>query len=446
MQNVLSVVRTVLATLCMVELASALCRLRHREARREAGWLALLLAAFAGRLLAPRGPLVDVVIPIAVVALTVDLLLAVNRRAGARVWTAVALACVVLLAAVGLAGIPAGTLRWIGLALLVLLSAPAIALLVAVWSKTGEPADFFLLLAAAAWDAATCVEAAGLVPPGSSDWLVAPLLLIVGYMLFEQGYLSPLTSSGYVDRLAAERRLMRRTYARLLESRNALVLQDRLIAAGLLALGAAHEFRDMLGDIRLAAERGRCSSGAEQKDRCLELVAENAAAGGSEAAELLERLGREGREEACRLDIRQVVERLIRIARPSWRPTGITISAGFAGSLLVNARPREVEQILLNLLRNAVDAIEASSGCAREIEIVASAAGAKVEVAVSDRAGGIPAEIAQGLFALGRSGTGSTGIGLYLAKDLAIRNGGALSYRPLPDGSSFVLSLPMARN
>ncbi len=443
MQNVTALARVALASLCLVELASALSRLRHREARREAAWLGLLLAAFACRLTVPRGTIADVAIPIAVVAFTVDLLLAIHRRPGAVAWTTTAMASAAVLAGLELAGFAGGTVRWIGVGLICLLSVPAIVLLVVLLNKTGEPADVALLVSSAIWGAASCAEAAGLIPLGASDWLVAPLLVLIGFMLFEQGYLSPLTSSGYVDRLAAERRLLRRTYARMLESRNALVLQDRLIAAGLLALGAAHEFKDVLAAVRVTAEHGRALREPGQKDRCLELVAEHAAAGGSEAAEFLERLGREGREEPSRLEVRQLVERLIRIARPSWRPAGITILTDIPDLLAVQARGREIEQVLMNLIRNAVEAIEASGICPREIHVRAKGGGGCVQIAVCDQAGGVPAAVRDRLFTIGNSGTGSTGIGLYLARDLASRNGGSLAYSTGAHGSCFVLSLPV---
>jgi len=442
MRNVLPVARIVLATLGTIELASVLTRLRHREARREAAWLAAVLAAFCLRLLLPRSSLADILIPIAVIACAASLLLALNQRRGMPSWALAALAAAGLLCALELARLPPALLRVIDAAALALLSVPAFLLLALLQRKTGEHADLLLLAMAAGWVGASCAEAAGLISPGASDWLIAPLLLLIAFMLFEQGYLSPLTSSGYVDRLAAERRLMRRTYARLLESRDALVLQDRLIAAGLLALGAAHEFKDVLAAVRLAAEHGRAGEGSEHKDRCLELVAEHAAAGGASAAEFLERLGREGREQPARIDVRELIDHLVRIARPSWRAAGITLSMELGDGLAIVGRRREVEQVLLNLLRNAVDAIELSPNCTHEIHIRAQKNGRTVEISVSDKAGGIPSKMAGSLFALRNTGTGSTGIGLYLARDLAMRNDGALTYSPIASGSCFVLSLP----
>ena len=62
----------------------------------------------------------------------------------------------------------------------------------------------------------------------------------------------------------------------------------------------------------------------------------------------------------------------------------------------------------------------------------------------ADDCGGIPADRVPLLFAPGQSGTGSTGLGLYLARGLIERNGGTISWQPSQEGSSFVVQLPVA--
>jgi signal transduction histidine kinase len=441
MENVLTLGRACLATLCVVEMLSALGRLRHRDARREAAWMAALLAAFAARLLVPRGSPADVLLPLAVLLCTSGILLAVHQARGTVAVAAAAAVAAACVAAVELAAPGRASRGPVPAAALAALSVPPLVLLALVQRKTGEAADAVLLACAAAWGAAACLETAGAAPGGLSDALAAPLIALLGFMLFEQGYLSPLTSSGYVDRLAAQRRLMRQTYARLLESRNAMVLQDRLIAAGLLALGAAHEFNDVLTAVRATAAHGRSAQGPKEKDACLELVAEHAAEGGAAAVAFLERLGGEGREEVRSLDVRELVDRVVRLARPSWRPAGISIQVTAPAGLRVRGRRGELEQILINLIRNAVDAVAARASTSRSIRVEASERADQIVVSVSDSAGGIAPLAASNLFSVGASGTGSTGIGLYLSRQLALRNNGALVYRS-DSGGSFILTIP----
>jgi signal transduction histidine kinase len=275
--------------------------------------------------------------------------------------------------------------------------------------------------------------------------MLAPLLILIGYMLFEEGYLSPLTTHGYVDRLAAQRRRSRETYARLLASENALAVQDRLITAGLLAIGAAHEFKNVLASLRLAAEHGLGRSDAAAKDRGLRLVLEHAEAGAVSAAAFLERLGMEGRTEPVRCSVAELLEDCTRFARPALRSAGIVMTLSCEQDLSVTARKPEIEQILLNVLRNAADAFQARGRDEPRLVCIEAVAGDQcADISVRDNAGGIDPADENVLFSLGRSTRGSTGIGLYLARTLAERNGGTLSFSRVDDGSLFLLRLPLS--
>jgi len=79
------------------------------------------------------------------------------------------------------------------------------------------------------------------------------------------------------------------------------------------------------------------------------------------------------------------------------------------------------------------------------VRIVAREEGRRAVVEVIDNAGGVAAAQASKLFRLGRSPRGGTGVGLYLARSLAERNGGSLAYHPADGGSRFTLELPRIR-
>jgi signal transduction histidine kinase len=444
MQNVGGAVRLVLVTLSLTELAVVLLRLRHRSARQEASWVATVLAVFAVRLLIPRESIADVLAPSVVLAATGNLLLLLNGRKGKVLWTCIVAGLAVVLSSLDVLLVGDDTttrlLRAVPLALLAI---PPLALLVLLWRKTGEVADLLLLALAAAWAAAVSAETASLLPARASDWMLAPLLIIVGYVLFEEGYLSPLTTSGYVDRLAAQRRRSRETYARLLASEDALAVQDRLITAGLLAIGAAHEFKNVLASLRLVAEHGLARPDVAAKDRDLTLVLEHAEAGAVSATAFLERLGMEGRAEPQSFRVADLLDRCARFARPALRSAGILMTLSCEQDLSAVVRRPEIEQILLNLLRNAADVFVAR-GCGepRLLRIEAKAGEESADISVCDNAGGIDPGEEGVLFSLGWSTRGSTGIGLYLARTLAERNGGTLSFSRVDGGSIFLLRLP----
>jgi signal transduction histidine kinase len=441
-------VRLALFTLTAAEAAVALARVRHRSARREAAWLALLLASFAARLALRRGGPADIVVPAAVLASSGNLLLAIHDRPGSRAWSAAAgafLALALVATAVrpggldGAAHLLAGAYGFLGLF--------PLGLAWLLWRKTGEPADLLLFLSGVSWAASGAVELALARDGRLADLLLAPLVICIGYILVEQGYLTPLTSPGYADRLAVHRRLSRETSERLLDTERALEVQDRLVAAGALALGASHEYRNVLASLRAAAAHGLGHPDADTKDRSLRLVLEHARAGGESATALLERLGRDGRESLQSLAVRPLLDRLGRTLRPVARPAGVRVVVECGDELALRARPGETAQVLLNLARNALDGFtrRGRGPDERLLRLVARGEGRRVIVEVIDNAGGVAASQVPRLFRLGRSSRGSTGVGLYLARSLAERNGGSLVYRAADGGSCFALALPRSR-
>ena len=65
-------------------------------------------------------------------------------------------------------------------------------------------------------------------------------------------------------------------------------------------------------------------------------------------------------------------------------------------------------------------------------------------IEVRDSAGGVEESVRHRLFTPDTSSNGSTGLGLYMARNLALANGGSLDFQPLEGGSAFRLSLPAA--
>jgi signal transduction histidine kinase len=445
MGNIGNVVRFTLITVTAAEAAVALARLRHRSARCEAAWLVVLLGSLAARLLVPRGGPLGPVVPAAVLLSSGNLLLAIHDRHGFGAWSAAvgAFFALAVAAAAALPGGPAGTARLLAGAYGFLGLFP-LGLAWLLWRKTGEPADLLLFFSGVAWAVAGAMELALAQDGRRADFLLAPLVACLGYILVEQGYLSPLTSPGYADRLAVHRRLNREASERLLDTERALEVQDRLVAAGVLALGASHEYRNVLASLRAAADHGLGCTGASDKDRCLRLVLSHARAGEESATALLERLGREGRESLQRVPMRALLERLARTLRPVARHAGVRLAVECSEDLAVRSRPGEIAQVLLNLARNALDGFARRGHGPGEllVRFAARSEGRQAIVEVLDNAGGVADSQVPRLFQLGRSSRGSTGVGLYLARCLAERNGGSLAYHRLEGGSLFVLVLP----
>jgi two-component system, LuxR family, sensor histidine kinase DctS len=107
-----------------------------------------------------------------------------------------------------------------------------------------------------------------------------------------------------------------------------------------------------------------------------------------------------------------------------------------------------VEQVLLNLTRNAIQSMEgeATPLAARVLTLSARAAGGgRVEFAVADAGPGIAPEVAERLFTpFFTTRSEGMGLGLSLCRTVVEQHGGALDFRTGPEGTRFVFTLKAA--
>ncbi len=107
----------------------------------------------------------------------------------------------------------------------------------------------------------------------------------------------------------------------------------------------------------------------------------------------------------------------------------------------------ELQQVLLNLISNSKDAIEANKPAVRKIEIITDRNETGVTIAVEDSGGGIPQEIMDRIFepyyTTKEQGKG-TGIGLYMSKQIVERHmDGELKCENSEYGARFTIKLPL---
>ena len=104
----------------------------------------------------------------------------------------------------------------------------------------------------------------------------------------------------------------------------------------------------------------------------------------------------------------------------------------------------QIQQVMVNLLRNAIEAMEASPRREIGIEVLPPKDGL-VTVAVTDTGPGIDDHVAERLFQpFTTTKTQGMGVGLALCRSIIEGHGGRLWAEPVPDGgTAFRFSLPM---
>ncbi|MEM0907353.1 MAG: HAMP domain-containing sensor histidine kinase [Pseudomonadota bacterium] len=114
--------------------------------------------------------------------------------------------------------------------------------------------------------------------------------------------------------------------------------------------------------------------------------------------------------------------------------------------LEVDADPDQLYRVLLNLCRNAAEALESNAHDAvvRRLAIAAERAGSVVRIVVSDTGPGVPERVRQCLFQpfQGSGRPGGTGLGLAIAAELVRAHGGTLVLLDNTAGAAFEISIP----
>ncbi len=106
--------------------------------------------------------------------------------------------------------------------------------------------------------------------------------------------------------------------------------------------------------------------------------------------------------------------------------------------------PISLEQVILNLTRNALQAMQALTQHNREIRIVASQLAGMVKVDIIDNGIGIPAEVAERLFSpFFSTKSEGMGMGLNICRTIIEFHGGQLTHHPNPTGGTiFTFTIP----
>jgi C4-dicarboxylate-specific signal transduction histidine kinase len=112
----------------------------------------------------------------------------------------------------------------------------------------------------------------------------------------------------------------------------------------------------------------------------------------------------------------------------------------------VRAEPVALDQIVHNLLINALQALEKIPPGERRLTLTVSAHGARGQLDVADTGPGIAPELLPRIFEpFYSTREGGLGLGLSLCETLATNMGGSLTATPnVPHGAVFALSLPLA--
>lgn len=233
------------------------------------------------------------------------------------------------------------------------------------------------------------------------------------------------------------------------EARLRLVVMEatRRSSLGELASALAHELNQPLSAVTNyvnACRQELRNYGVVIPNEIAHLI-DQAVAESSRAADLVRRLRNfiaEGEIVPEHIDVAQPVRQGMELALAAREGELPEVTLDIAEDVpKVWADPVQIGQVVLNLVRNALPALEGSG--ARRLRLSVRAVGDMVEIAVRDTGSGVPDELRATIFEPFHSSTTSgMGIGLSLCRSIVEAHGGRIWYSPAEPGSQFTFTLP----
>ena len=230
-----------------------------------------------------------------------------------------------------------------------------------------------------------------------------------------------------------------------------LLHADRLVILGELTAGIAHEINQPLTAIAAYADAG--GTIIERIDEApaadMRSICERIGGQARRAAEVVQRLRglvRSGTTSKSRHNLNEIIRNILLLFEFEIKKTGTQLLFFPLESLEdLYVDDIQIQQILVNLVKNSLDAIGEVGQADGRIEIRVLSEGSDVQVAVTDNGPGVPSALRPRLFdSFFTTKPKGVGLGLSICKSIAAAHGGSLRHeQPWEGGSRFVLTLPL---
>jgi PAS domain S-box-containing protein len=235
----------------------------------------------------------------------------------------------------------------------------------------------------------------------------------------------------------------------LQRSRQALAHGARISMMGELAASLAHELSQPLTAItaNVQATQRFIRNGAMDVAE-LGAIVDDIAQASSRAGEVIQRmrsLARKGELEVVQLDVSSVVREVGVLLQTDTIVRGVHLSIAADDGLRVRGDKVQLQQVMLNLLLNAFDAVKEVPASEREVTVCAEREDDTVRVRVSDRGPGLTTENLDRIFTpFYTSKRDGVGLGLSISRSIIEAHGGHLTAaNNASRGATFEFALPV---
>ena len=278
---------------------------------------------------------------------------------------------------------------------------------------------------------------------GKTDVDLASASFLVRVILF-------FVVSSFVGHLSEVAEASRRDVSRLTQwkekAEHLAMEQDKMAAVGLLAAGVAHEFNNLLAGIQGYADLARMDP--TQVSDFADAISQQCKRAAGLVRDLMSFSHKRGGDPGP-VDMGEAIDQVLRLVRKELAARNIEVDRRIAKTPRVKAEPGAIERTALNLVTNAIAAMDRGG----RLTIDISGDNGSVTLRVVDDGLGMAAEVLsrafEPFFSARPSEEGevarATGLGLAVAKRLVERSGGTIGIESAPgQGTAVTVNLPAA--
>jgi signal transduction histidine kinase len=240
----------------------------------------------------------------------------------------------------------------------------------------------------------------------------------------------------------------------VLEERNEMILSlerlNRSASINALASTISHEINQPLGASRLNAQFAEMKLESDPSNVSLlkELV-KNILEDINRASTIVKNLSRLNSNQinsVSYINLAESINQVMEISKGKLRSSKATINLDCASHYQISVNMSEWQQVLINIINNAIDALDGIDSDSKKIEISAKQERKVIKIFIQDNGPGIKPGQESTIFDLMVSDKAAgSGIGLWLSKNIINRFGGEITaHNSIDGGACFVIELPSA--
>lgn len=237
---------------------------------------------------------------------------------------------------------------------------------------------------------------------------------------------------------------------RFMELEQLLRIEDKMSSLGRVAAGIAHEIRNPLTGINSYLYSLKNLIGEHQDKNIFKDIIGEIQSASNKIESVIKRVmdfSKPGHPKLTRININGPIQEAINLSVATLRKCSIIVDLKLAPELPpCTADSHMIEQVILNLINNAVHAMD-SSESEKKLKISSSATEKTINIRISDSGPGIAEEIRDQIFdPFYTTKTDGSGIGLSLCRRIITDHSGSIRIETSSyGGASFVIELPLTK-